>query len=453
MESNNETLRNTVNQPNNNGQTPLINAIKKNNLSLVRNLITLGAYVNMQNPDNYAFTPLFQAYISNASIEIIKLLIDSGANVDTENEDGYTLLMYICVLVTESSNKTFVEKYDMDVFQLLVDSGANIDLQDSRGNTPLILLSEYGVLPLMNILIDAGADVNIQSNDGETALIKAVIYAETTSSIYSVELLINAGADVSIEDKTGHNAIYYANKIENVEQRNMILTMLGGEQHNDVIYIDTSKIVEFDDPIMMTTENINIGEYIAEDPLNIVIMYNNDKYFFTNRNIIAQQQSDAIVYPCKIADTMRRENILTQKPLYDLKKIGLIVPFCDMKIYNEDPKYPPHQLFALINTNTSYPSFVSDKVLYDENVTFISRLHCQSGQESQLTKIVFAEPKPNVGGRKKKTKKRRYKNKTIRKRKQRKQKQTHRKYFKNHKVNTKKNKKQHSKTKTKGFRF
>lgn len=448
MESNSETLSNTINQPNQNGQIPLISAIKQNNLSLVRNLIRLGANVNMQIPDDYAFTPLFQAYISNASLEIIKLLINSGADVDVENEEGFTLLMYICVLVTESSNQTYVEKYDMDVFELLVNSGANINIQDNNGNTPLILLSEYGVLPLIDILIDAGADLNIQSNDGATALIRSLIYAETTSSIYTTELLVNAGADISIKDNRDHDAIYYANQIENIDDRNFILELLTQNQsassQNEKFYIDTTKTVEFDDPIMMTTENINIGEYIAEDPNNVVILYDKNKYFFTNRDIIAQQQRDATIYPCKTANTMRSENIIAQKPLYDLKKIGLIVPFCDMKIYNEDPNYPPHQLYALINTNISYPSFVSEGILY-ENASWVSGLHCQAGQESKITKIVFAEPKPSVGG-KKKTIKRRYKNKnknnSIQKRKQ-KQKQTHKKYFKNHKV-TKKRKKRNS---------
>lgn len=355
---------------------------------------------------------LFSAYM-NEKFELVNTLIDSGIDLETKNEEGYTLLMYICILITENAeSKQYVENYDMDVINLLIDSGANVNVQDKSGRTPLILLSEFGVLPVMRRLIEADANVNMQDNDGFTALMMAVIYVETTSSISAIELLLNAGADVSIENKGGIKVIDFAKDIDTDEVRNEVLNLLTQNQQTSTegpFYIDTSKTVEFNDPIMMTTENINIGDYIAEDPLNIVIMYDTNKYFFTNRATIEQQREDATVYPCKVPNTMRRENIMTNRPLYDLKKIGLIVPFCDMRIYNEDPNYPPHQLFALIKTTASYPSFVSDNVLYGENVSYVSRLHCQSGQESQITKIVFAEAR--VGGatnKKNKNKKQRY---------------------------------------------
>ena len=46
--------------------------------------------------------------------------------------------------------------------------------------------------------------------------------------------------------------------------------------------INISKDILFNDPIMLTEENVNIAEYIAEDQDNIVLKYGNEKYFLQN---------------------------------------------------------------------------------------------------------------------------------------------------------------------------
>ena len=117
------------------------------------------------------------------------------------------------------------------------------------------------------------------------------------------------------------------------------------------ILANITKVVEFEDPIMMTTEEIHVEKYILEDPNNVVIVYGDNKYFFTNRENIYNQIDDATVYPCKTKGFNSLtifENIddhVENRPLYDLKKIGLIVPFCDIMVFFENREA---QLFGLI---------------------------------------------------------------------------------------------------------
>lgn len=159
------------------------------------------------------------------------------------------------------------------------------------------------------------------------------------------------------------------------------------------ILANITKVVEFEDPIMMTTEEIHVEKYILEDPDNVVIVYGDNKYFFTNRQTIYNQADDATVYPCKTkgVDAMTiYENIddhVENRPLYDLKKIGLIVPFCDIMVLFENREV---QLFGLIEDNKIYPSFISKNYLQGQSG--YGALHCQDGQKSYITRMVAAVP-------------------------------------------------------------
>jgi hypothetical protein len=188
--------------------------------------------------------------------------------------------------------------------------------------------------------------------------------------------------------------------------------------------VNITKTVNFFDPIMQEEEDILISDYLEENKDNIVFVYDNNKYFLTNREIIDKQEDDAVVYPCKetsMALIPRRENVKENEPLFDLKKIGFMGGyFCDMTIYNNNPDL---QTFTLVNTNKSYPSFVSKRI-FSEGGDVVSGLHCQEGQGSKISKLLSAYPsvKDNPeessssnqsGG---KTRKNKRKNRTIRRR-------------------------------------
>jgi len=157
------------------------------------------------------------------------------------------------------------------------------------------------------------------------------------------------------------------------------------------ILANITKVVEFEDPILMTTEEIHVGKYILENPDNVVIVYGDNKYFFTKREHIYNQIDDATVYPCRTKVdnplSLSIEEHVENQPLYDLKKIGLIVPFCDIIVFFENPQV---QLFGLINNRKMYPSFISKNYIDGQSGT--GALHCQDGQKSYITTMVVAVP-------------------------------------------------------------
>lgn len=165
------------------------------------------------------------------------------------------------------------------------------------------------------------------------------------------------------------------------------------------IKVNVNQTVKWFDPIMQEEETVNIKDYLAESPNNIVIVYgpNLSQFFFTDRGTFTRQKNDATFFACKKADTMRPENIIQSKPLYDLKFIGLIDGgFCDVSVMTAKPT---HQVFAIDNTGKTYPSFVSDNVL-NRGADFVSGLHCQAGQERPVTMLVAATPvETALGGR------------------------------------------------------
>jgi hypothetical protein len=240
------------------------------------------------------------------------------------------------------------------------------------------------------MLIEAGADLNKQSNNGDTALIFACSSSNTTSTENTVKMLIEAGADLNKQTNDGSTAY---DILKEIKPTSPLLEMLNPNKPNPLleqrIGLNITKTVTFQDPIMQTEEDINVGEYIMEDKDNIVIVYDKNRYFFTTRETIMTQKEDATIYPCKVADTLRVENIVRDKPLYDLKKIGFIAGYpCNISKLFENPD---NQLFALINTEEKYPSFVSDEIL-NRGGSFVSGLHCQAGQESKISYMIVAVP-------------------------------------------------------------
>jgi len=85
------------------GETPLIKAVRNNNIDITKALISAGADVNATDIKNNE-TPLFIA-IEKQTIELIKILIKAGANLGHVNKKGETVLLKACCL----DNKEIVD--------------------------------------------------------------------------------------------------------------------------------------------------------------------------------------------------------------------------------------------------------------------------------------------------------------------------------------------------------
>jgi len=163
-----------------------------------------------------------------------------------------------------------------------------------------------------------------------------------------------------------------------------------GERDIPEYFVNVNRNVDYYNVINQENTKKNIKQYIAENPNNIVITYGNNQFFFTDRSTIERQKSDAEVYPCKTVDTLRPDNIMRGILLYNFRMIGLLDgSFCDMKLFYQNRN---HQLFAICDTDKTFPSFVSKKVL-DGGNNVVSGLHCQAGQNGRVSILVPAFPK------------------------------------------------------------
>lgn len=319
---------------------------------------------------------------TSSNEDIVKMLIDAGADLNIQTRDGWTALM----LSAERSKKTSTE----NTVKMLIDAGANLNIQNRDGLTSLMGSSKNSNTTstenTVKMLIDAGAELNLQDRLGINALIYASGFSKNYSTENTVKMLVEAGADLSITDKNGKTAY---DKMIQYNPTSPIIHLLNPEIPQETYRVNITKTVTFEDPIMLTEEEINIEDYLFESRDNIVFVYNKNSYFFTTRHIINSQKNDSTIFPCITSDTMRQENIMSNKPLYDLKKIGFIYGFpCD---FNKFFINPDCQVFAIVNTNETYPSFVSDDVL-NRGGSYVSGLHCQAGQESRISYLHVAVP-------------------------------------------------------------
>ena len=170
--------------------------------------------------------------------------------------------------------------------------------------------------------------------------------------------------------------------------------------------------------IELETSNVSIGNYVEKDLNNIVIVYDTNRYFLTNRTDIQNAMVNAMVYPCRIPDSLSPENVDTSKHLFNMSMIAFSSGyFCDIHHLLSNPS---QQLFGLVVHKKKYPSFVSKKFYHNVHETAVGSLHCQSGQDAFVSTLLPAYPSvqdnpetlimnennvPQQGGRKKLNKK------------------------------------------------
>lgn len=238
------------------GVTLLMEAVHSEDIELVKELVNLGADVNIQQAGGYTALWLSASYgceeifnflapltlpdiyeeaeaelsqgiirrqrrdnilldrLTTAVIycnrESILETIRDGCDINAINEDGRTVL-FIASLWGY-----------YDIVKLLVDNGADINFRSEDGNdTPLTAaLSGVGTIGhntslsknttcqhilVLRLLLSAGANVNAKTTEGWSALLAAINY----QSVEAVKLLIDYGADVSTRYRE-HTALSFA---------------------------------------------------------------------------------------------------------------------------------------------------------------------------------------------------------------------------------------------------
>ncbi|GAA4649668.1 hypothetical protein GCM10023116_19460 [Kistimonas scapharcae] len=182
-----------LNQRDENGNTPLINATYiGRSPSSVNTLIRAGANLNLRDKHGHSAL-MIGAEWGNELCSIA--LIRAGADLNLQNKDGESALIH-----TARHNK-------IKIFEELVRGGADLDLQEKDGKSALMFAVIYTNIDIFKTLGKSGADLDLQDKDGESALMFA---AKTDRRTDICKALIRAGANLNLTNKNGHTALNQA---------------------------------------------------------------------------------------------------------------------------------------------------------------------------------------------------------------------------------------------------
>ena len=183
-------------EPHKDGVTALHVAAQGGHIGTVTMLVEAGATIRVA--DDEGMTPLLNAVKGNYG-NVASYLVQQGADPNDvfvdEKSKKHNLLMDAVVV----TNKEFA--------LLLIEKGANISHADAEGVTVTTQAAYQGLLPIVEALIAKGADVTVMNNEGINPLIAAA--SEGHHEIVKA-LLLHGKGDVNAKDKDGTNALMAA---------------------------------------------------------------------------------------------------------------------------------------------------------------------------------------------------------------------------------------------------
>ena len=217
------------------GLTPLVFAVRSNDLESVRILLAAGADVNQVT--NYGWSPLLVA-TQNRYYQLGSFLLDHGADPNLANKGAWSPL-YIAIDNRNIEGGDYpIRKPDMDhldFIKKLIDKGANVNwrVQESTwyrtvftsqwvhedGATAFWRASQSSDLVVMKLLLEHGADPNIATKINVTPLqvaagigwVEGVTYEwSKDANVETVKLLLSLGNDPNAVAETGRTALHGA---------------------------------------------------------------------------------------------------------------------------------------------------------------------------------------------------------------------------------------------------
>jgi ankyrin repeat protein len=215
--------------------TPLVYAVRSNDLESVKVLLAAGADVNQVT--GYGWSPLLVA-TQNRYYKLGAYLLDHGANVNLANKGGWTPLYLATDNRNIESGDYPVRKGDMDhldFIKLLLEKGADVNARmkdstetrtvftnqwlDENGATAFLRASQSGDIVLMKLLLAHGADPKIDTVLHVTALqvaagigwVEGITYEwSPEQTLEAVKLLLDLGLDPNAQADTGRVALHGA---------------------------------------------------------------------------------------------------------------------------------------------------------------------------------------------------------------------------------------------------
>jgi hypothetical protein len=199
----------TVNEDENNHETRLHAAARRDDVYLAAELLKKGADIDARDVNDV--TPLHTAILNN-SLETARLLINNGADIKARDNNGKTPLHVAARKKSKIIALLLFEKESVTVDKVknpeLVRINRLVNIIDNRGQTALHTAAVFDAGAVASILIDSGADVNARDKTKSTPL----HYALLNKSRAVVPLLLTSGADLSAKDEFGQKPEYFADE-------------------------------------------------------------------------------------------------------------------------------------------------------------------------------------------------------------------------------------------------
>jgi ankyrin repeat protein len=183
-----------VNARNLAGETPLYTAVQYQKADVVGLLLASGASHAIGTTQG--MYPLDVAAMRN-NLVIVRQLLTAGADVNNPNRPLLEAL----------------QNGAAEVALALLTAGAKIDVHDNSYRSPLHFAASCGALDALKKLLDGGADINARDSQGQTPL----HYAAQNNGVLATELLLARGAAKDIEDVKGRTALSFAREKKNAQ--------------------------------------------------------------------------------------------------------------------------------------------------------------------------------------------------------------------------------------------
>lgn len=212
-------------------------AIDCNDMKKFKELLTLGANVNIGNPQEHILNKLYPLHraVKHQNLEAIKLLLEAGVDIDLKEYDGHSALVI-------ASGGGYISTNTFEIVRALLSANADVNTcDDSHLRRPLlsnIITAQYfkrlpetpgryidtlehdyaGKQEMLNLLLSYKPDVNLSDAKGDTPLMLAAL----VDDYFAAKALLEHGADITVKDKKGKTAYDWAVGYEYIEVAQLI---------------------------------------------------------------------------------------------------------------------------------------------------------------------------------------------------------------------------------------
>ena len=204
-----------VNQADEEGNTPFLNAAARNDLAVVQLLAKDVKDINTANNDGE--TALMLAAHDNKA-DVVAFLIEKGADINAKDATGNTAAYFL----TDSYSKRNAKAFDAKL-ALLKAKGLKFNTVQGEGNTLYHVAAKKNDLQLMKKIVDFNIDVNAKNDEGMTALHVAAMKAENDKLL---KFLIAKGADANSKTDFEETVYDLASENEMLQKGNTSLNFL-----------------------------------------------------------------------------------------------------------------------------------------------------------------------------------------------------------------------------------